>query len=79
VNGWTDSNNTLRENIIKHSNQDIFCVTETHLVGDQCLNIDGYKWFGHNRRGIHRLARKGSGGVGIFVKESVLEEYIYVV
>ncbi len=75
VNGWTESNSILRENIVKTVNHDIFCVTETHLVDDTRLYIDGYKWYGHNRGGIHRLAPKGSGGVGIFVKESILQEY----
>ena len=75
VNGWTDRNSILREQIIKTSNFDIFCVTETHLLNNNSLHVEGYKWYGHNRQGTHILAPKGSGGVGIFVKEDLLEEY----
>lgn len=34
-----------------------------------------YTWFGNNRKNIHINAVKGSGGVGILIKSSVLEQY----
>ncbi len=37
--------------------------------------MEGYTWFGNNRKELHHRARAGSGGCGIFVKDSVLEEY----
>ncbi|WAQ96050.1 hypothetical protein MAR_028740, partial [Mya arenaria] len=39
------------------------------------LNVDGYSWFGFNRTEIHRNAPKASGGVGLLVKQSVVNEY----
>ena len=32
-------------------------------------------WYGHNRKGKHEKARKGSGGVGILVKNSLLNYF----
>ena len=55
--------------------KDIFCVTETHLTGKEVVSVDSYKWYGHNRVGLHRRAVKGSGGVGIFVKECLLDKF----
>ena len=57
---------TMRQNIVKCLSKDIFCVTETHLTGNEVVSVDSYKWYGHNRVGLHRRAVKGSGGVGIF-------------
>ena len=37
--------------------------------------LDGYTWFGNNRKRIHVRARTGSGGVGFFIKDSVLQNF----
>lgn len=73
VNGWTANNCDLRKVILHHLNPDFVCLNETHL---SCPNIElcGYAWFGHNRV-THRKAVKASGGVGIFVRNSVLEQF----
>ena len=34
--------------------------------------LNGFHWFGNNRKNIHVRARKGSGGVGVFVKNELL-------
>ena len=54
---------------------DIVSVCETHLADQNNIHIDGYKWFGFNRPDIHRKAPKPSGGVGIFVKRNMSEQY----
>ena len=36
--------------------------------------VEGYRWFGHNRKGLHRKAVRGSGGVGVLVRDNVLVE-----
>ena len=37
--------------------------------------MPGYKWFGQNRKVLHKRAKTGSGGVGFLVKESLLTFY----
>ena len=37
--------------------------------------VEGYRWFGCNRRTLHRKAVRGSGGVGVLIREEVLKEY----
>lgn len=75
VAGWTERNSELREAIIRDSDFDIVCVQETHLQNNSSIAIDGYKYFGYNRSLVHRRAPKGSGGVGIFIKESLLQYF----
>ena len=48
-------------------------IAETHLRNDDILNVDGYKWFGNNRQGIHKRAKSGSGGVGFLIKDYLFE------
>jgi hypothetical protein len=50
-------------------------VCETFLKNQDALLLQGYKWFGNNRCHIHVNARRGSGGVGMFVKQSFLNRY----
>ena len=36
--------------------------------------MDGYRWFGQNRKRLHRKAVRGSaGGVGLLIREAILE------
>ena len=72
VNGWTNNNSILREEIIKCLNCDIICLSETHLTAGKNIEIPGYTWRGNNRR-KHVNAVKGSGGVGILFKDHILE------
>ena len=39
------------------------------------ISFSDYKWFGHNRTNLHSNARRGSGGVGCFVKRSLLDRF----
>ena len=41
VAGWTERNGTLREQIVQASDLDIFCITESHLVRDQIITVEG--------------------------------------
>ena len=55
----------------------MICVQETH-GSDTNLNlfdIDGYRWFGHNRKHGHKNAPHNFGGVGIYIKETLLNEF----
>ena len=38
--------------------------------------MDEYRWFGQNRKGLHRRAVRGSGGVGLLIREEILEGYM---
>ncbi len=49
VNGWTDSNHSLRETILQSLDADIISLNETHLWGEGIIDIEGYMWFGNNR------------------------------
>lgn len=60
---------------IHKSNLHILGLAETHLVGQSVVDIEGYTWFGHNRKHIHVRARTGSGGVGVLVRNDVLVNY----
>ena len=71
--GWTESNNELRCALLLSLNADIISVNETHLLGNNILELPNYVWFGNNRLGIHVRAPKGSGGVGIFVHTKLLD------
>ena len=37
------------------------------------MNIEGYIWYGNNRKHIHKRAPKGSGGVGVFVRNELTD------
>ena len=69
--GWTLANSRLRKAILKTQNADIISVNETHLKPDEVITLEGYIWYGFNRQIVHIQAPKGSGGVGIFVKQVI--------
>ena len=37
--------------------------------------FDNYEWFGHNRASVSRKAVSGSGGVGVLVKNVILQDW----
>ena len=51
---------------LQQENIDIACLQETHLKGQQRLNIRGFQVFKHNREG------RTKGGAAILVKNSIL-------
>uniref|UniRef100_A0A3B3H959 ribonuclease H n=1 Tax=Oryzias latipes TaxID=8090 RepID=A0A3B3H959_ORYLA len=52
---------------------DIISLNETHL-SNLIPELDGFTWIGHNRI-VHRKAVKASGGVGLFVKNTLLDSF----
>ena len=71
VNGWTECNSKLREEIIRNVNSNIIGISETHLSGDDIIELDGYIWMGKNRK----LVKKASGGVGFLIREELLNKF----
>ena len=61
--------------MILATNLDIVCLCETFLRSSDIINIEGYKWFGKNRTSISKTAVRGSGGVGVLVKESMFDRF----
>ena len=45
------------------------------MKNKETLSLSGYHWYGNNRANLHKNARHGSGGVGAFVKNCILEQY----
>ncbi|CAG2217548.1 unnamed protein product [Mytilus edulis] len=60
---------------VKHYDLDILGLAETHLTGDNVISVEGYQWFGLNRKHIHVRAKSGSGGVGILIRNSICNEF----
>ncbi|CAG2237220.1 unnamed protein product [Mytilus edulis] len=60
---------------VRYYNLHILGLAETHLTGNTGINIDGYTWFGLNRKEIHIRAKTGSGGVGILIRNDVRDEF----
>ena len=56
--GWTEQNRELRERLIVSSNCDIFCVSETHLLYESVIYVEGYEYYGYNRKGHQRVYQK---------------------
>lgn len=77
--GWAHKKDTdsyiLRETLIRQLDLDILGIGETHLRRDQVLGMDGFTWFGSNRKGLHKKAKKGSGGVGFLVKNDIFKAH----
>lgn len=76
VRGWHSNQNSdnyyLRSLCVNELGLDILGIAETHLVNDNMIELEGYRWFGNNRKVIHVRARTGSGGVGFLVKNELL-------
>jgi hypothetical protein len=73
--GWTAENDNLRASIVRAIDADITSICESHLKDQNIIALDGYLWLGHNRTHLHRNAPKGSGGVGLLIKNWICEEY----
>ena len=54
---------------------DVVGVAETWLKDGDVATLDGYSWFGHNRQALSRKAVRGSGGVGVFVRNALLNDW----
>ena len=65
----------IRKSILDALDLDIIRLAETHLRRCKNIEFDGYTWFGNNRKDIHRKAPKGSGGVGVLIRNCVLNQF----
>ena len=43
---------------------------------NEIIEVESYKWIGFNRCRIHKDAPKASGGVGILIKHTILDQYL---
>ena len=60
--------------LLQSLNPDIISLNDVHLSGDEVIELTGYFWFGNNRN-RHIRAPKGSGGVGLLVKNELFEHF----
>ena len=65
----------MRAEVIDYYRPDVIALVETWLKGKEEIMVEGYRWFGCNRRTLHRKAVQGSGGVGVLIRQEVLKEY----
>ena len=65
----------VRAEVIDFYRPDVVALVETWLKAEDVLAVEGYKWFGQNRRHLHKNAVRGSGGVGVLIREEVLKSY----
>ena len=80
VRGWSltdNENDYFRQSVTEYTNFDILALCETFLRDNDEISVDGYKFIGHNRTNIHKNARRGSGGIGVLIKWSLLKEFDY--
>ena len=68
-------NHDIRSEIIQYMDCDLVSINETHLLNKDNIHLTGYRWIGLNRSKLHVNAPKGSGGVGILIKERLYPEY----
>ncbi|VDI18044.1 Hypothetical predicted protein [Mytilus galloprovincialis] len=73
----TLNNDLLQKGIVENIKVDILSICETHLKENNKIAVDVYTWKGNNRNKIHRNAPKASGGVGLVIKQWILEEFKY--
>ena len=74
--GWANGlGGNFRESVIRALDLDILCLCETFLVGDEGINIEGFRWIGNNRKILSHRALRGSGGVGILIRNSLADDY----
>ena len=73
VNSWTYCNSNLRQNVLKYVEPDVIIIVETKLKHAETINLDGFKWYGFNRKSQLKTAKCGSGGVGFFISYKLLE------
>ena len=64
---------SIKTECIKALNLDIVGLAETHLINKKSITMVGYTWFGQNRTSLHYKARRGSGGIGFLIKNSLFK------
>lgn len=76
VQGWTKGNEYLRKMIIECVKPDILCINETFLKGNSSIQMDKYEFIDHKRKNIHRNAKRGSGGIGMFIDKTMYTNWV---
>ena len=61
--------------MIKSIDCDLFTLCETFLTNSNVIEVEGYSWFGNNRQDIDKNATRGSGGVGVLVKNEICNDF----
>ncbi|CAC5390279.1 unnamed protein product [Mytilus coruscus] len=75
VQGWSlksNDNSQFRKLVLEYTNCDILALTETFLQKDE-----KFTFFGNNRKTTSRNANRGSGGVGVLVKNEIYNSYTF--
>ena len=72
-------NYILRSSCLKVADLQIIGLAETHLVGNEKIDFDGYQWFGKNRKSLHVNAKVGSGGVGFLIRDDIMNNFTVTV
>ena len=62
-----------RYKVAEYYQADIIIITESWLKGKDVAELTGYVWWGRNRASVDHRAMRGSGGVGIFIKEELVD------
>lgn len=65
----------IRKSVSDTLDLDITGLAETHLRRCENIEIDGYAWFGNSRTDVHKKAPKGSGGLGVFICNCILNPH----
>ncbi|VDH91823.1 Hypothetical predicted protein [Mytilus galloprovincialis] len=50
-------------------------IAETHSTGNKGIQVDGYNWFGFNRKNIHVRAKTGSGRDGLLIRNNSCSQF----
>ena len=78
VGGWSlkdAKNKHFREQTLLSSNCDIFCIVETFLKNKDTLYVSGYTYYTQNRLNINKRAKRGSRGVGVFIRHALFNQF----
>jgi len=65
----------MRAEVIDYYKPDVLALAETWLKRDEVINVQGYKCFVHNRKQLNKKAKRGSGGVGVLIRDDFLYRY----
>ena len=79
VRHWNSDENSdnyvIRQSIVDYLKLDLIRIAESHLKGEEKLEVPGYEWLEHNHVELHRNARTGSGGVGLPIKDYLYDVF----
>ena len=73
--GITPTNWSFKSKILKGIKADIICVNETHLLPRAKVELEGFNANLHNRTKVNENAKRGYGGVGIFIKNTLYDNF----